>query len=770
MKKHFFIGWCIALTAVNLFAQIDYASALDAAITFFDANRCGPDAGEGNAFSWRGACHVNDEVTGGYHDAGDHVKFGLPQCWSAATMAWAYYEYPSAFAPVKEKYFRMLKWFTDYFLACHKSKDVFYYGFGDGNADHGYWGAPEDQTGDRPARKAPPGSDVLAEGAAALAIASLIFDDDAYSKKCLDAAKELYDLALDNAGSIETARMDDGAGGNFYKSSSHYDDMCWGAIWLYTATGESSYLDPVEEWSKIPNDPGDNQYQKKWSPAWDDVILPVLLKMAEITGKDSYYQGLVWNLEWCRDECTKSPAGMPVIDVWGVLRYASAEAGLGYTAYRLLGYDGFIEKGDFIIDYCLSDNPENRSYLTGWGRNPPLHPHHRANEPVKGGPTKGLIGALVGGPTDDSYADEIDNYQETEVAIDYNASFIFGLAGKIFFDNGGIPKNRAPSCAITSPINGISIPEGSSITIKVAASDGDGEVTKIELYEGDELLESATESPLTYEWEGSDVEEVTFTAIAADDSGKTSNPSKVTISFAGPCTPGEMLDRSGWVATASHTSDHADEVPSAALDGDAATRWGSGIGQTEGMWFQLDMGFPREFDQIILDAAGSGNDFPRAYEVYVTDDTSSLGDVLASGAGTDVTVIDLPEKATGQYIRIVNGESNGQWWSIHEIKVPCAGSDIKTVVPPHVAKYGFTANISAGNNGVVINCRLPGQGHITVEEYSLSGSRLGTLVDGFRDAGDHVFKRSIKRGSSKTILYKIRFNGQSLLKRVTLLN
>jgi hypothetical protein len=231
-----------------------------------------------------------------------------------------------------------------------------------------------------------------------------------------------------------------------------------------------------------------------------------------------------------------------------------------------------------------------------------------------------------------------------------------------------------------------------------------------------------------------------------------------------------MMSRAGWVATASHVSDHADEIPSAALDGDASTRWGSGIGQTEGMWFQLDMGFPREFDQIILDAAGSGNDYPRAYEVYVTDDTSSLGDVLASGAGTDVTVIDLPEKVTGQYIRIVSGESNGQWWSIHEIDVPCVGSEINTISPHPAAKSAFTVDIRAENKGVVINYRLPEQGQVTIEEYSLSGSLLGTLVDDFKNAGDHVFKRTVKHGSSKTILYKIRFNGHTQLKMVTLLN
>jgi hypothetical protein len=188
------------------------------------------------------------------------------------------------------------------------------------------------------------------------------------------------------------------------------------------------------------------------------------------------------------------------------------------------------------------------------------------------------------------------------------------------------------------------------------------------------------------------------------------------------------------------------------------------------MWFQLDMGFPRKFDQIILDAAGSGNDYPRAYKVYVTDDTSSLGDVLASGTGTDVTVIDLPEKVTGQYIRIVNGESNGQWWSIHEIDVPCAGSEIKTIPVRHKAKYTFHIDVVPQDNTIHFNCTLPGRGRMTIEEYSLAGSRLRVLVDGMKDAGEHVFRCNAGRYGSKTVLYRIRYNGHSQLKRLILLN
>lgn len=779
MKKYAFIACIITSAAMNINAQMDfdYGSALEAAIKFFDANRCGPDAGNDNEFSWRGACHVNDkdgsiDLTGGYHDAGDHVKFGMPQCWSAATLGWALYEFPTAFEQVKDEYMEMLKWFTDYFLKCHPSPDVFYYNIGDGNADHGYWGSPESQTGGRPVLKAPPGSDVCAEGAAALALMYLNYKDidEEYAQKCLDAAKEIYDIALANCGSKETARCSDGAGGNFYKSSSHYDDMCWGGIWLYTATGEATYLDSIDRWSTIPNDPGDNQYQKKWSPAWDDVILFVLLKMAEITGLDKYYNGLVWNLEWCRDECQKSSYGLPIIDVWGPLRYASAEAGLGYLAYRLLGYDGFNELGDLCIDYCLGKNPETRSYLTGWGKNPPMHPHHRANEPSKGGATKGIIGALVGGPTDDSYEDNVENFQETEVAIDYNASFIFGLAGRIYFKNGGKPKNRAPSVSITSPLNGISVPEDASITIKVVAKDADGEVTNIELYNGDELVKSSETSPLVYEWENSDADDLTFMAKATDDSGKVSNPSTVTIHFDEPCSTGELLPRNGWVATASHVSHNAGEDPFSALDSNIATRWASGDAMAEGMWFQLDMGYPREFDQLVVDGSPSGGDYPRKYKLYATNDTGDLGDPIVSDSGAPKMLISLDDKVTAQYIRIVCEEGQGNWWSIHDIQVPCAGSEIKTITGFCGIKKPFHAEAAVQNKSVAIRYHLPDRGYVTIEEYSLNGSRLRVLIDGFQNAGNHVVQRGVNQLGSKIVLYRIKYNGQTEMKKVTLLN
>lgn len=82
------------------------------------------------------------------------------------------------------------------------------------------------------------------------------------------------------------------------------------------------------------------------------------------------------------------------------------------------------------MGYILGDS--GRSYVVGYGNNPPTHYHHRAAScPGPGQPCGWdyfnspndnihiLTGALVGGPSDaqDNYADVRDNYMSNEVCL-----------------------------------------------------------------------------------------------------------------------------------------------------------------------------------------------------------------------------------------------------------------------------------------------------------------------------------------------------------------
>jgi hypothetical protein len=55
-----------------------------------------------------------------------------------------------------------------------------------------------------------------------------------------------------------------------------------------------------------------------------------------------------------------------------------------------------------------------------------------------------MIGALVGGPNNsDGYTDNVDDYTMNEVAIDYNASFLLGMAGRAWIASGATPAPTA---------------------------------------------------------------------------------------------------------------------------------------------------------------------------------------------------------------------------------------------------------------------------------------------------------------------------------------
>jgi hypothetical protein len=125
--------------------------------------------------------------------------------------------------------------------------------------------------------------------------------------------------------------------------------------------------------------------------------------------------------------------------------------------------------------------------------------------------------------------------------------------------------------------------------------------------------------------------------------------------------PAQALNRAGWIASAS-----AGANPSAALDGSTSTRWGTGGAQAPGQWFQVDMQSARTFSQVVMDAASSSNDFPRGYEVAVSNDGTNWT-VVAIGTGSSaITTVRFPTQSA-RYIRVTQtANTSGTWWSIHE--------------------------------------------------------------------------------------------------------
>lgn len=457
----------------------NYGEALQKSLLFYELQRSG-DLPEEVRCNWRGDSGLGDgsdvslDLTGGWYDAGDHVKFNLPMAYTSAMLAWSVYEDRAAYEESGQLGYMLdnLRWVDDYLMRCHTEDYVYYYQVGDGGADHSWWGPAEVMQMARPAYKVTmdqPGSTVVGEAAAALAAGSIVFQDvdAAYSAECLAHAKTLFDFA-------EQTKSDAGytAAQGFYSSNSgFYDEFSWAAVWLYLATDDTAYLEKAKEYY------GQAVQDYVWAQCWDDVHYGAALLLARITEENTYKDAIETHLDYWTtgtsggERITYTPQGLAWLDMWGSLRYATTTA---FLASVYSEWDGCPDnKSQIYWDFAVSQadyalGATGRSYQIGYGEEYPQNPHHRTaqgsycnnmNEPVEARHT--LYGALVGGPdAGDNYTDEVSNYTTNEVACDYNAGFTGLLAnlysvyhGETLVDFGAVEEITVPEFYAETGIN-----------------------------------------------------------------------------------------------------------------------------------------------------------------------------------------------------------------------------------------------------------------------------------------------------------------------------
>jgi alpha-L-rhamnosidase len=96
--------------------------------------------------------------------------------------------------------------------------------------------------------------------------------------------------------------------------------------------------------------------------------------------------------------------------------------------------------------------------------------------------------------------------------------------------------------------------------------------------------------------------------------------------------------------------------------------------QTPGQWFIIDLKKAQPFHKIVLDNTWALYDYPKSYEVYVSNDGISWGTSVASGAGElGITTIVFPQK-TARYIKIVQTGTKDKPWSVFEVDIYRKGS------------------------------------------------------------------------------------------------
>ncbi|BAJ32778.1 MULTISPECIES: glycoside hydrolase family 9 protein [Kitasatospora] len=480
----------------------DYGEALQKSLLFYEAQQSGKLPAT-NRVSWRGDSALDDgkdvglDLTGGWYDAGDHVKFGLPMAASTTMLAWGGIAEKQAYtASGQLPYLKNnLRFVDDYLIKAHPAPNVLYGQVGSGSADHAWWGPAEVLPMARPAYRIDascPGSDLAGETAAALASSSMVFadSDPAYAATLLTHAKQLYSFADTYRGKYSDCIKD--AQGYYNSWSGYNDELVWGAIWLYRATGDSAYLAKAESYyANLSTEPQSTTKSYKWTIAWDDKSYGAYVLLAQLTGKQQYVDDANRWLDWWTvgvngSQVRYSPGGEAVLDSWGSLRYAANTSFVALVYSDTLAGDP-VRKAryhDFAvrqIGYALGDNPRKSSYLIGFGANSPKNPHHRTahgswtdqlTNPVDSRHT--LIGALVGGPSsaDDAYTDDRSNYVNNEVATDYNAAFTGALA-RLYGEYGGSPLAAFPPRET---------PDGPEMSVQASVNAAGTNFTEIKAY------------------------------------------------------------------------------------------------------------------------------------------------------------------------------------------------------------------------------------------------------------------------------------------------
>ncbi|KAH6820498.1 glycosyl hydrolase 9C2 [Perilla frutescens var. hirtella] len=470
----------------------DYGAALSKGILFFEAQRSGYLPGN-QRVQWRGNSGLNDgktsgvDLVGGYYDAGDNVKFGLPMAFTITMMSWSILEYGKQMAASGELGHAIdaVKWGTDYLIKAHPQPDVLYGEVGDGNTDHYCWQRPEDMTTSRAAYRidpSHPGSDLAGETAAAMAAASVVFRryNPAYSAELLKHAYQLFDFADKYRGKYDSSIT---IAQKYYRSVSGYaDELLWAAAWMYKATNNEYYLNYLANNGDALGGTGWAMTEFGWDVKYAGVqTLVAKFLMAGKGGRhtpvfEKYQEKAEFFMCSCLGKGTrnaqKTPGGLIFRQRWNNMQFVTSASFLMtvYSDYltsagkSLRCANGNVSPAELLsaaksqVDYILGDNPRATSYMVGYGNNYPRQVHHRASSIVsykvdptfvtcrggyatwfnrKGSDPNLLTGAIVGGPDAyDNFADQRDNYEQTEPAT-YNNAPLLGILARLHGGHSG---------------------------------------------------------------------------------------------------------------------------------------------------------------------------------------------------------------------------------------------------------------------------------------------------------------------------------------------
>jgi endoglucanase len=452
------------------------AGALTSAMTGLYGQRCGTAVAiTMGSDSWHhGVCHQHDADSlkyltgddkpfasaGGWHDAGDYGKYVNNGAFSVGMLldAWEHFQ-PTLAAltlPIPEHgesadggagpmpdFLWEVKWELDWLLSAQ-------------NASGGSGGLPDKLTGllfepfgtmpDSDGQKryfSGIGTAMTANVVAVMAKAARIYKDGAPADaaKYLASAQLGYAYLAANAGPAVADNDNPRSTSNVF-STGHYtetdpDNRLWAAAELWETTGDPAVLADFEARAAGQKVAADFD----WPNVANLGIYTYLLSQRSTARDATVASALSASLMTAADLLVTTAGshafGRAIGDnfYWGSNGSVARTAMLLWVANLLAPDPKYLNTIQMQVDFLLGRNSYDRSQVTMVGYHPPTAPHH--------GPSSGdgipdpWPGLLVGGanstssmvtPSNTNWTDSATDYDVNEIAINWNAPFIYATA------------------------------------------------------------------------------------------------------------------------------------------------------------------------------------------------------------------------------------------------------------------------------------------------------------------------------------------------------
>jgi len=470
-----------------------YALALAKTVRFLRAQRCGATT---MALSLHAACHLHASVTdgnaatrsgdgvavddgysgivndttgpavdseGGWHDAGDYIKFTGTTAFMLATDLIAMRDHRDALVALLgaagyDDLRAEMRWGLDWMIKMLGGPTMYHQVSGERDHD-GAFRLPEGDTASpvpmytqRPVFRFADGKggNIMGRAAAAFAAAAQVYaDDPAYAATLLATARKVYAQGKLRPG----AQSPDPP--NFYGEDSVRDDLALGAAALARATGESGFRDEALGFARAMDAwPGSTLY---WGGMEGLALLETGLAFPAGSPERAEMADKLTALAAPILASITTPRGPGAafeyaLDSFGngTIEQSLGAAAVCLAARRLAGpaNAGCLEVGRNQLHWLYGLNPFGVSYQLGVGTSYPQHPHHGLastahvllDGAVVGGPTGADVirGALpVPGASDPFakwstdallYEDKESDWIVNEPAIDFSGPLVFVVA------------------------------------------------------------------------------------------------------------------------------------------------------------------------------------------------------------------------------------------------------------------------------------------------------------------------------------------------------